>query len=309
MNVSVEDSFPKRFKAYIDERFPLKSFLPLIILFTVSLDFLGQYNFRETTLFLDIKLIGGICLIVLIFFHLRLFDEFKDYSLDVQMHPERLISRGVISLLEIRKVTWIVISAEVLIAYLLGVDTLIRYSMVLLFSVLMLKEFFIGDLLNRDMVVYAITHQLIILFLGWLAYGLHHAEIYPGRPELPWLAMSVLCASFAFELTRKVHGENDQHLADSTYSGYFGWQILTIIVSTLMVVSAFFQELVYRTLELPQVFWIISTSVTISIVIFLFIIGFSMKTKRDKYFNFGPAIVMLSMYLSYAMAIISKKGF
>src|SRR5687767_2798351 len=114
-----EAPFAHRFKLYLDERFPVAVNLTLFAALTLAIQAAAQatdggrllVSWRTGVVFLTLTLIT---------LHLRLMDESKDYEEDKIAHPERLVSRGVITLAELNRVAAIVIGIEVLLAFLLG---------------------------------------------------------------------------------------------------------------------------------------------------------------------------------------------
>ncbi len=300
-------ALPARLKLYVNERFPLQAFLPLIILLTLALDFAGQ-ALADAPIVVDRGTLAGVGLMALIFFHLRLFDEFKDYETDRVVHPDRIVSRGVVTLAELRLVTVGVVALEGVLAVALGPALVLRYLLVLGFSLAMFKEFLIGPLLRRDMVIYAASHQLIIPLLGWLGLGLHTQggpAVYGGG--LPWLMVALLASAFAFELSRKVHDPAGPPTQEETYSRYFGWRRLTWVVAALLAVATLALLALAHALSLPS--WFTAVIVVLAGVLGVLIIrtGPAPGSKQVAAFNLLMAVYLLGWYLALIIAVAATR--
>lgn len=308
MNISVSDPFVIRFRAYLNERFPLTGFLPLIIIFSFSLDYLGQLLSAQTFVFFDWQLLVGMLVLTLIFFHLRLFDEFKDYESDLQHHPERLVQQGIIQLSEIRLWLIIVILLETLGALTLGPETFYTYLTVLIFSLLMFKEFFIGPILNKNMVIYALTHQAIMLLIAAFLLSIHGGIVFLDYPSLLfWLSLAIMCTSFAFELSRKVHDPKDKNFTGSAYSKYFGWPRLSLVTMILIMLGSTAIGIVYSLLALPVICWYINAVIAIFCSWLIIKTGKEPRSEAVRRFMNWTSVNMLALYLLLAIAIIIIK--
>ena len=294
-----DKALPARLKLYVNERFPLPAFLPLIVLLTLALDFTGQALAGDAVV-VDLRTLAGLALMTLIFFHLRLFDKFKDYETDLVVHPGRIVSRGVVTLAKLRLVTAAVVA--------LGPAPALRYLLVLGFSLAMFKEFFIGPLLRRDMVVYAASHQLIIPLLGWLGLGLHTRggpASYAGG--LLWLMVALTASSFAFELTRKVHDPAAPPTQEETYSRYFGWGRLSLVVAALIAVAALALLALARDLALPL--WFGGVMVVLAGVLVAQVIhtGRVPGPRQTAAFNLVLAAYLLGWYMALIIAVATTR--
>lgn len=298
MSVSSADSFPLRFNAYLKERFPLPAFLPLIILFTCALSYCGQMISGIPIVHIDLHLVLGAIVMLLVFFHLRLFDEFKDYTDDLTEHPDRLVSRGIITLAELRIVTWVTLVLEVVLVSQLERTAQIGYAAMLVFSLLMFKEFFIADFLRRDMIIYAISHQFIILLMAWYGLNIQASLDFGAQPGLlNSMAVMMLSSSFAFELSRKTH-DPALDAEGQSYSKYMGWKLLTILVSILFIAAGiafwFFTQLVSS----PPWIWIIQTGLVLVFSAAVLSTGFRPESSRIKKFQLWASLHMLLLYLN-----------
>jgi 4-hydroxybenzoate polyprenyltransferase len=110
-------------------------------------------------------------MILCVFFHLRVFDEIKDYKKDRTAHPERPLPRGIITVSEARRVAGAVILAEICLGIFTGLPALLAVCCVIAYSLLMYKEFFIGEWLRPRLATYAFTHTIISCWMSLLVYS------------------------------------------------------------------------------------------------------------------------------------------
>jgi len=157
--------------------------------------------------------------ILLVFFHLRVFDEHKDAEEDMKAHPDRLLSRGVIGLPFLRNAALVAIAAEAGLAASISTSALIAWGVCLAFTLLMAVEFGVGKWLRTRMMAYAFSHNPITPLLGvfaWSTTGL------PFDPLFGWYLGAVAAGGLAFEVGRKIRLPEEERPGVSTYSQALG---------------------------------------------------------------------------------------
>ena len=157
--------------------------------------------------------------VLLIFFRLRIFDEIKDCRTDRIAHPDRPLARGLISLREARWVAVAVATAEAALAAVCGPAALLAWGVVLGFSLLMYREFFVGSWLRPKMELYAVTHTLVSGAMGlFVAAAL--SDRYPWQMSAGvWAFVLVNWAVFnVFEFARKTFGRDEENPRIESYS-------------------------------------------------------------------------------------------
>ena len=223
-SLTAESPFHRRLKAYLDERFPLPSHLSMVVIYFLANQFLAQALGRpgeplQIGWFTPVGMLFLFC----IFFHLRVFDEHKDYALDVVHYPHRVLSRGLITLRHLKILGGIAITIEVLCALLSGWPALVAVGVTIVFSWIMLHEFFVAGWLRAHFIVYAISHMLIMPLLTATIFSFTMC-----RPfwEASWLFWAYAAADFfAFanwEISRKIRVPEDEIEGVDSYSGHFG---------------------------------------------------------------------------------------
>lgn len=172
-----------------------------------------------------------------LFATLRLMDELKDYHKDKVAHPERPLPRG---LLKAERVSTVINALMVFgIGLSFGFAALSRVAMTLavvttLWLWLMYKEFYVGESLQRRPLLYAISHQLILIPMCLLMVALVGGDI-ASPLHFGW-ALGVLGAFFSYEVSRKL--DPAAHPILGTYLSVYGRSGSAAIVFVLTTIAA-----------------------------------------------------------------------
>jgi 4-hydroxybenzoate polyprenyltransferase len=137
-------------RQYLAERFPV----PVTLLLAVATAAAATAVARPGVLVVDATALGGVALMFLLLFHLRVFDEHKDFAQDAATRPDRPVQRGVVTLGQLKVAGAIAIGLQLLIG---GWWWLLPLG----YSVLMLFEFFAPRWLERRYPIYAVSHSAI----------------------------------------------------------------------------------------------------------------------------------------------------
>jgi 4-hydroxybenzoate polyprenyltransferase len=242
--VERSDPYLARMRAYMRERFPLFGHVLLIISYYSSNQFLAralvdpgepmQYTLRS--------LLGALTLLFF-FFHLRVFDEHKDFAEDSRFHPQRVLQRGVVTLAELRVLAAFCIIAELGLAMGAGRAALAGLCIAFAFSLLMLKEFFATEWLKRHFLVYATSHMLLMPLLSLMVYGFATKRMPWTAPAVFWIYAFVgFFVTFNVEVSRKIRAPEDEVPGLDSYSKIFGtygaaWIVLGLRVIDTTLVS------------------------------------------------------------------------
>ncbi|HSG47644.1 MAG TPA: UbiA family prenyltransferase [Longimicrobiales bacterium] len=137
---------------------------------------------------------------------LRVMDDLKDLERDRIAHPDRPLPRGALSPAQARRGVALGLVALLAASLLLAVAGCAPAAGFLAFcavwAFLMYREFFASRFLGERPLLYAVTHQAIVLPM----YGFAAATIPWGTrtPEVWWFAATGLGASFTWEICRKL---------------------------------------------------------------------------------------------------------
>lgn len=216
------------FFAYLKERFPLAPYALLVASFYGAGAVFAHRVCRGTPTWWLAPVI------LLVFFHLRVFDEHKDFDKDKLSHPERLLSRGVVTLRMLKVWGAIAIGGEVVLAALGGRDVFLWWSAVFLFTVAMRFEFGVGRWLNQHILAYAITHNPVVALLAAFTWASTHGRWDDRFNWFIWLASTT---SLAFEIARKTRLPTEEVPGVDSYSSVHGREKAGTMVYALVAVS------------------------------------------------------------------------
>lgn len=154
---------------------------------------------------------------------MRLFDEIKDYEVDLKVNPTRPLARGILSVSQVKKALFILILFELVVAGSLGLNPFLIHALAIGYSLLMYEEFFIGDWLRPRLTTYAVTHTFVSTLLG-----LSSAVAMTGLEltKLPSSALLFFLMNWAFfnlfEFARKTFAPSEERNHVPSYSNIFG---------------------------------------------------------------------------------------
>ena len=190
----------------------------------------------------------GISLIIFIT-ELRFMDELKDYDKDKIAHPDRPLPRGLVTKNQVNfliKFSYALLLLCVAFSYMFF--SLMAGHYLLVTSVwlfLMYNEFFLGESLSRSPILYAITHQVIIIPACLFAFAVF------GQDSLTTnsigFCLLVLSSFFTFEVGRKMDPESNPILG--TYLVHYGKMKTNLLITVLAAIG------LYGTVILGKLWW------------------------------------------------------
>ena len=285
--------------AYFKERFPVINMALFAILF-LTVHAVATY-FSETSGFVfGWREVMGIAATISFFYRLRVFDEIKDYELDAINHPQRVLQSGKVSLKQLVVLALFGAGIELVWAWLMGVPTFICWTLAVGYSLLMRYEFFISSYLKKRLVLYAITHMLImplVILWIWSAY----VQSYGLSTTFFMLAMLSLLGGFSFEIARKIHAqEAERDLVDS-YSKSMGYTLAIVSVLVILLLGVAVQSYLLWLLQARSwPFLLLGILYLATFSIYLF----SIRKPREKTLKLAEVFVSLFMLVSYLSIIV-----
>lgn len=173
---------------------------------------------------------------------LRFMDEIKDFEKDKVAHPDRPLPRGLVTpkqVMVLIYIFFILLLALIYPSYMIyGIKAAGLLGIVCLWLFLMYKEFFMEKILNKFPIVYAISHQLIIIPLIFYVFTVLEENLI-FLPEFIGYALVVLSSFFTYEVGRKMDPNADKILG--TYLVHYGkvktHALITILASLAVVGS------------------------------------------------------------------------
>ena len=266
----------KNFKIYLNERFPLGKNSFFVLIFTLS-------GYIYTGLLYNSKIIKSILskevnrvpllwgkeidkvpiiwyklfplfiIIFMFFFQLRITDEFKDYEEDLKYRPYRPVQRGIISLKALGKIGIATIIIQIILAHVINPKLIYFMLLVWIYMFLMTKEFFIKNWLTERILIYALSHVVIMIFITlvilkgtgyileshfletlYLSLERYEKNIFIGL--IPLFALNYL-NGIVLEIGRKTRRANEEEYGVQTYSKLWGRKKSVFILCILYAIE------------------------------------------------------------------------
>ncbi|CAN5255740.1 UbiA family prenyltransferase [soil metagenome] len=289
---------PKDIFAYFQERFPVINMALFAILFftvqAVTVNFISRPPREVWWMAL------GVVAVISFFFRLRVFDEIKDFDLDAKNHPQRVLQSGRVKKKHLIYISLFGTLVEIAWSLISGFPVVICWIIAVGYSLLMRYEFFVGRFLNRYLLLYAITHMLVMpLIILWVYSGF--------QPQLDLLfpfyilAGLSLFSGFSFEIARKIHVPQAERPGIDSYSKSVGYTASIILVLLILFSGVLIQAfLLYEIDSRSWAYFLIGA-------IFLFALFLYIKNifnPIEKNLRKAEKIVSLFMLASYVSIII-----
>lgn len=190
--------------------------------------------------------------LLLFFFLLRAMDEYKDYEKDCVAHPERPLPQGLISRNEMKNLIEFLIlgmlGLSVFLGGVLSLSTGLMYFIVTVYLWAMFHEFNLKSFLSKRPLIYALSHQLIVVPLSAFLIAAHG-----GKPILSidtlLISMVLFGGFFAYEICRKL--DPKAHPILKTYPRIYGM----IPTAILAGVAVFILSLCSYFLGISRILW------------------------------------------------------
>jgi 4-hydroxybenzoate polyprenyltransferase len=183
------------------------------------------------------KLLAGFVLVWLVFLHMRLFDEVKDYDFDREHNPDRPLARRLISIGEFTTMTLVCILVEAVLAAFVGWPVFVTYIMTLCFTLMMRMEFFVGDWMRPKLELYAITHTFSAAMIGMLIFSIISGNDPSGAPQHFLLfALGNWFVFNVFEFGRKTFGKEEERAGVDSYSARLNpWGAVALLMVNVVL--------------------------------------------------------------------------
>ncbi len=206
--------FPKRLYWWLDQRFPPVVYTLLVGLFFASAQ-LVAVQLGGTGSLDPLAAVVAWCF----FLHLRIFDEHKDYDADIVAYPDRVLSKGLVTLGHLRWLAAAAIVVQLCGALWMGQSAVLWWAFAFAFSVAMFFEFGFSAWLSEHMVVYAVTHNPVTVFVAMFVWAATGAPWHWG---FVWYLALATFGMLSFEFARKTRLPAEEHKGVPSYSSVLG---------------------------------------------------------------------------------------
>ena len=305
-----EAGFGRRFVGYLGQRFPVPVYALLIGALVAGAAGAAEAG-RTGAVGVGWHPVGAFVTALLVFFHLRVFDEFKDFEQDRLAHPQRLLSRGVISLRELGWAGGLVLAVQAVVNGVMGAtgvwEVVPWWVATVAFSVLMRFEFGLGEWLRRRLVLYALLHNPIVALLMLYVDAVHRQ----GR-SFGWLAVGfVAVASFTslgFEVGRKLRAPSDELDGQDTYTKALGTTKASVLLMLVMLAAGVAAAV---TAHLGHVrMWAVATVVAVTLLALIPVVAFMRRpdARGAKRAEAASSAYALVLYVVPVVDLVLRRG-
>lgn len=289
------DKFFSRWFAFSQERFPLFRHIILII-FYFSANALVALRSSGLSPHLSIKGILPAFIVLCIFLHLRIFDEIKDYKHDLIVHKNRPLARGLIRVSEAKAMAFGLIILELVLSLFINSAAFVAAGCTLIYSLIMYKEFFIGDWLRPKMATYALAHTLVSCWLSLFVYSAVTGQsfwtitpVYSMFVLVSWMIFNV------FEFGRKTFGKEEEQELVESYSKRLGPARAASNVVVMAVIAVLIALRLGRYFSLGMVYFVSMALLLAIIIISSIHYGYSNSRSSATFFR-GACSAFILLY-------------
>jgi 4-hydroxybenzoate polyprenyltransferase len=286
--------------AWFMERFPLVNVISAFVMYFMVAA--GSRQIFEGSVHFPLlaDMAGGLGLTGF-FLLMRVSDEFKDYALDAQLYPERILQSGQIQLKHLLMVG--AVAAAVMLAL-----SFLHHGLAPWFCVLNLvlvallnREFFAKRWLHEHILFCAFAHMVVATTSSlWIVSMITH-DLSFSRPLIALLALPY-CSGLSFEFARKSFGHEENRAGLESYTRILGVKTSSYLLAGALASTALvFGFTVY--LIFPQHF---VTALCISLPLATFALSAALRfrslpTKKGRKLN--EAIGGLFILVNYLVLI------
>lgn len=251
----MSQSLLHRLFIYQKERFPLLVHMPLIAAFSFSV--IGYSRAcRHATGFIHLTdYLACITTNIVMFFMLRVSDEYKDKEDDALYRRYLPVPRGLVTLKELSSFAWplfIIITILNIVGY---AGLLPLFAIMMFYLLLMRYEFFAGHWLKKHQVLYIASHMVIIPLADMYASGydwrLDHVS--PPQGLLFFFGVSFF-NGIILEVGRKLRAPGEEEIGVLSYTRLWGLKGAGLVWLALLVVNFILARIAaYKAAALPGV--------------------------------------------------------
>lgn len=305
---------PLRLAIFIWERFPPFAHIPLIFFFFLANALVSLLALNAditiantmTALFTTRSVLAAITTLFF-FLHLRIFDEVKDLETDKIVHPERPLVRGLLTSTEAKVTAFVLIGIEIALAAFTSFPALRILIAACAFSFLMYKEFYMKTWFEGKMVLYALFHSPVTIFLALFIFSAVTGVCYQSVP-FPVILLALLnwCLSSLFEFSRKTFATEEERAERESYSKKFGVQGGAAVSFALALFAGGAAWWIGHATALP-LWYSIAVIVLVALAFFATLfLAFTNTVTSGKIFRGVMSLTLLALYILVSLGVLWK---
>ena len=282
----------RRYFIFMKERFGLIGSSFMITLFV-----LAHYGlvYIKSDLVIETHLLFAVILGSIIFFvKLRLYDEIKDYEVDLIQNPDRPLPRGLVTRDELKEGIEKRIMIESILFYGAGIEAFSSILLAIAYSLLMYKEFFIGKYIRPHLTTYATSHTIVTFFLSLAIFSAFTQSFiwnldgeYIFFSLMSWLLFNI------FELGRKMYQPFEERDQVESYSKVWTRPGATLLV---LIHASLIQWLIHKIefFKDPLFLMIFRIPVAILLLVSLLYLLLKKSVTANLYRNYSTVFILLN---------------
>jgi hypothetical protein len=249
-----------RWWIYQKERFPVLAHGPLVVVFCIAVLLFSALQGDSPTSPSIGQIAGAVISTLIMFFQLRVADEFKDFEIDSRYRPHRPVPRGLVSLPELARLAYIGAALQFAIAISIDVGLVPVLIGLWLYAGLMTKEFFAPEWLQSHPAIYLVSHMLIMPLVAFYVSAFVWLSNHSALPAgIGWLLALAFSCGLVLELGRKINIPEEERTGVESYSALWGapvaislWVLSVIAAVTTYTLAASFITGSASHLHLPE---------------------------------------------------------
>ena len=227
-----------RWWIYQKERFPIFAHGPLVIIFCLAVLLFSALQGETSTVPSVLQITGAVVSTLIMFFQLRVADEFKDFEIDSRYRPHRPVPRGLVSLPELARLAYAGAAIQLVIAISIDIGLVPLLFGLWLYAALMTREFFVAKWLQRHPAIYLVSHMLIMPLIAFYVSAFDWLRESSAMPAgLSWLLALAFSCGLVLELGRKINVPENERTGVESYSALWGAGV-AITLWVLSVIAA-----------------------------------------------------------------------
>lgn len=209
----------KRITIYFKEMFPLSKYIPYILITFSAIYGITQISCYNKIL-LDMSFVYGFVTVFCATLLMRNYDELKDKEVDARLFPSRALPRGAVKYSDV----WFLVILNfvlIVIVFFLKPKAPISLLVMLIYSILTFKWFFLPNIISKNLLLAFVTHQPFVLFvyvyMVCQSAPVEHCAEFSVQ-TIPSIVALFLTVS-TWEISRKIRVNETEYV---TYSKLFG---------------------------------------------------------------------------------------
>lgn len=241
-----------------------------------------------------LQIIGGLIASILYLLHVRIIDEKRDFHHDSIYHKSRPLQTGLISMKELQTIDIYAVVIFLAIAMFAGIYPFLLGLLMLSYSFIASKEFFMGEKLRQHFFLYNIinTNQSFIMQL--FAYSFF-AGFIPFTTLVGLHFIFTCIGTIIFEFVRKIKIPGMDGIGKDTYTWYLGFSNAIVIYIVFAFLATIFFYQIMTIITEQNVFWLFLSAILLGITLLSALIHLIKKTIQTE------QLMQLSFVAVYAI--------